>query len=165
MSEHSSSLKSSQKDGFFGKRGSDRSPTRERGKSKGQRTSSALTNPQNNSRMSLPSTGAKTREHSKTRSSHSVAESYDEHDCTVSKSLTDLTDLPLPGAKQKKVSTGWDDDGFDDWNLDEVDQQQDKPATNNIFKKEPRASPANKKGSATFDFPEPVAKARPAFKK
>lgn len=58
---------------------------------------------------------------SKFSASHSVFE----EDVTVSKSLTDLADLPIPVPKAKAV-VGWNDDGFDDWNLDDVQEQ--KPA-------------------------------------
>lgn len=55
---------------------------------------------------------------SKFSASHSVFE----EDVTVSKSLTDLADLPMPVPKAKAVM-GWNDDGFDDWNLDDVKEQ------------------------------------------
>ena len=46
----------------------------------------------------------------------------DSYDVTGSKSLTDLADLPVV-QNPKKVAAGaavkgWDDSGFDDWNLD-----------------------------------------------
>jgi len=35
----------------------------------------------------------------------------------VSKSLTDLANLPLPIPTKKPIA-GWNDDGFDDWNFE-----------------------------------------------
>ena len=50
---------------------------------------------------------------------------HDDVDVTVSKSLTDLADLPLPVPKQKKaVVQGWNDDGFDDWNFDDAEEKK-----------------------------------------
>ena len=49
-----------------------------------------------------------------------MSQSFNEEDQTVTKSLTDLADLPIPTQKKNKV-IGWDDEGFDDWNLDDVD--------------------------------------------
>lgn len=50
-----------------------------------------------------------------------------EDEATVSKSLTDLADLPLPFPKQKQqVVMGWDDDGFDDWNFEDVKDDKKK---------------------------------------
>ena len=45
-------------------------------------------------------------------------------DVTVSKSLTDLANLPLP-IPTKKPAAGWNDDGFDDWNF-EVEKVDNK---------------------------------------
>jgi len=50
-----------------------------------------------------------------------------EDEATVSKSLTDLADLPLPFPKQKQQAvTGWDDDGFDDWSFEDVKDDKKK---------------------------------------
>lgn len=50
-----------------------------------------------------------------------------EDEATVSKSLTDLADLPLPFPKQKQQAVmGWDDDGFDDWNFEDVKDDKKK---------------------------------------
>lgn len=50
-----------------------------------------------------------------------------EDEATVSKSLTDLADLPLPFPKQKQqVVMGWDDDGFEDWNFEDVKDDKKK---------------------------------------
>jgi len=46
-----------------------------------------------------------------------------EDEATVSKSLTDLANLPLPVQVQKNA--GWDDDGFDDWNFDDVPAKEE----------------------------------------
>jgi hypothetical protein len=42
---------------------------------------------------------------------------------SVSKSLTDLADLPMPMANKKANAAAlrFDDDGFDDWNFDDVE--------------------------------------------
>lgn len=51
-----------------------------------------------------------------------------EDDVTVSKSLTDLADLPLPFPKKKQqTAVGWDDDGFDDWNFEDVKEDKKSP--------------------------------------
>jgi hypothetical protein len=51
-----------------------------------------------------------------------------EDEATVSKSLTDLADLPLPFPKQKPhAAMGWDDDGFDDWNFEDVEEKKKSP--------------------------------------
>ena len=42
---------------------------------------------------------------------------------TVSKSLTDLANLPLPPQKKAIAAVGWDDDGFDDWNFEDVEKE------------------------------------------
>ena len=43
---------------------------------------------------------------------------------SVSKSLTDLADLPMPMAQKKaNAALSWDDDGFDDWNFDDVEKE------------------------------------------
>ena len=50
-----------------------------------------------------------------------------EDEATVSKSLTDLADLPLPFPKQKQQAVmGWDDDGFDDLNFEDVKDDKKK---------------------------------------
>ena len=51
-----------------------------------------------------------------------------EDEATVSKSLTDLADLPTlgPPIQKKKAAIGWNDDGFEDWNLDDVNDNQGK---------------------------------------
>lgn len=51
---------------------------------------------------------------------------HDDVDVTVSKSLTDLADLPLPVPKQKKTAVvqGWNDDGFeDDWDFGDAEEK------------------------------------------
>lgn len=59
--------------------------------------------------------------------SGSLSQSMPEDEATVSKSLTDLADLPLPFTKQKQQATmGWDDDGFDDWNFEDIKDDKKK---------------------------------------
>jgi len=41
----------------------------------------------------------------------------------VSKSLTDLANLPIPPQKKAIAAVGWDDDGFDDWNFEDVEKE------------------------------------------
>lgn len=54
--------------------------------------------------------------------SQSIEQSLGKDDVATSKSLTDLADLPLPGQPAKKTAAlGWDDDGFDDWNFEDVE--------------------------------------------
>lgn len=48
-----------------------------------------------------------------------------EDEATVSKSLTDLANLPLPVSFHNKKSAGWDDDGFDDWNFEDVTKKEE----------------------------------------
>lgn len=54
--------------------------------------------------------------------SSKVSASYSQFDDDVSasKSLSDLKELPNPFVKPK--ASGWNDDGFDDWGLDDVDE-------------------------------------------
>ena len=62
-------------------------------------------------------------------SKFSASESYHDVDHTVSKSLTDLADLPLPVPTQQKKQAvmQWNDDGFDDFNIeDEVEKSSPK---------------------------------------
>ena len=56
--------------------------------------------------------------------SGSMSPSMGEDEATVSKSLTDLANLPLPVPVHNKKSAGWDDDGFDDWNFEDVDKKE-----------------------------------------
>lgn len=88
-----------------------------------------MTNDRNLSKMSanLPSTTTKPgREGSyNSKFSGSISPSMGEDEATVSKSLTDLANLPLPVPIQNKKSAGWDDDGFDDWNFEDVGKKEE----------------------------------------
>ena len=57
--------------------------------------------------------------------SGSMSPSMGEDEATVSKSLTDLANLPLPVPDHNKKSAGWDDDGFDDWNFEDVTKKEE----------------------------------------
>lgn len=132
------------RDGFFGKRGTNSiSPNKDEQVSnqknvwsKGTRASSALTaetkHGQSTNISTFPPTLQQNSRHGNQNSrlsqlSGSLSQSYPEDDVTVSKSLTDLADLPLPVPKQKQqAAMGWNDDGFDDWNFDDVKEDKKK---------------------------------------
>lgn len=63
------------------------------------------------------------------RLSHS--QSLHDDEATISKSLTDLADLPTLGnpiQQSKKAPLVWNDEGFDDWNLDDANDNQPQTA-------------------------------------
>lgn len=84
---------------------------------KGQHLKSASTN------LPDPQKGfSRQQNQSNLSSKFSASHSYHEDEVTISKSLTDLADLPVPLNKKKVQAAAmqWEDDGIEDWNFDDV---------------------------------------------